>query len=103
MPANDFIRGASAKDATEALRMLVEFARREYGHRAYTASIAEKKTFRMEVPRRGEAPVACIKRCTEDNGHWSRDKCGPAACVDTGKCPKVPGNRVFVFFGWAPL
>lgn len=101
MPACDFINGVSAKDAAEGLRMLIGAARHEYGHRGYTGSIAEKTEFRMERLRRGETPTECIKRCIADKNHWSTDKWGPAACIDTGKCPRVPGNRVFVFFGWA--
>jgi hypothetical protein len=102
MGADEFSNKRSAKSATEAFRALVEEALYEEGHGGYTGTIAEKSTFEMEDPWFGETPAACLKRCRNDEGHWSNDKRGPAACVDLGPDSAVPGNRIFVFFGLAP-
>lgn len=98
-----FCNKASAKTAEEAFKSLVDKALYEYGHRGYTGTIAEKSGlgFKMETPRDGESPMACVERCHGDENHFSDDKWGPAACVDAGPDPKNPELHVFVFFGWA--
>jgi len=101
MGANEFQNRQSARTADEAFRNLVEQARYEDGHGGYSGTIAEKTDFRMEQPRDGETPRACVTRCADDLDHWSADKHGPAACVDGGPDPKRPGLRIFYFFGWA--
>jgi hypothetical protein len=101
MPSIEFQDTISAKTADEGFQLLIAEARAEYGHRDYTGTIAEKKSFRMEQPRKDETPLACFTRCTADRNHWSREKWGPAACVDGGPDPKRKGLRIFYFFGWA--
>lgn len=101
MGANAFRNTQSAKTAEEAFDFLVERVRYEDGNGGYTGTIAEKSGFRMEQPRKGETPRACVSRCAEDDDHWSNDKWGDAACVDGGPDPKQPGLRIFYFFGWA--
>jgi hypothetical protein len=102
MGAVNFMNRASAKTAQQAFDALVKQAKHDRGHGGYTGSIAEKHDFEMEIPAPGETPEACVKRCSWDDNHWSYDdKWGPAACVDMGADPNIPGNRVFVFFGAA--
>ena len=101
MGADEFYVKQSAKTADAAFSILVEKAQHEDGHGGYTGTIAEKSDFRMVEPLAGETPRACAQRCADDDRHWSGDKWGPAACIDTGPDPKKPGNRVFVFFGVA--
>ncbi len=101
MGANEFQNSQSAKTAAEAFRTLVERAKYEDGHSGYTGTIAEKDDFEIEQPLKGETPLECVKRCLNDENHWSTDKWGPAACVDGGPDPKREGFRIFHFFGWA--
>lgn len=101
MGASEFSCSASAKNATEAFSQLVEEARYKNGHGGYTGTIAEKRTFRVVTPEPGETPHACVRRCVDDDSHFSADKWGPAACVEIGPDPKKPGNKIFIFFGWA--
>jgi hypothetical protein len=45
MGAADFTTTATGKTADEAFRAAVAEAKRQHGHRSYTGSIAEKRTF----------------------------------------------------------
>ena len=101
MGAEKFQNRVSGTSAIEAFRSAREKALYEYGHRGYTGTIAEKTEFQMETPRAGESPTECVRRCSSDQNHFSDDKWGPAACVELGPDDKIPGNRIFVFFGWA--
>ena len=101
MGADEFYNKKSAKTAAEAFKALVDEALYKEGHDGYTGTIAEKGDFRMVEPHIGESPKECVRRLLEDESHWSQDKFGPAACIDAGPSQKVPGNRLFMFFGWA--
>ena len=101
MGASEFQNTQSASTAEEAFQAPVEQARYEDGNGGYTGTIAEKSGFRMEQPRKGEAPRACVSRCTDDPHHWSNDKFEDAACVDGGPDPKQPDRHIFYFFGLA--
>lgn len=96
-----FENKASAKTADEAFAKAREKALYDYGHSGYTGTIAEKQEFKMVTPNSGESPTDCVRRCQEDEKHFSGDKWGPAACVDLGENLKVPGEHLFYFFGWA--
>lgn len=101
MGADFFETRASGATPQEAFTRAVEKARYDYGHRGYTGTIAEKRSFKVVRPRAGEEPMACVKRCAEDDDHFSQDKWGDAACVDVGPDPAVPGSRIYLFFGYA--
>src|SRR3569832_1555833 len=102
MGAAEFWKSESGKTAEEAFLIAVAKAKYDYGHRGYSGTLAEKREFRMELPRPGETPEECVKRCRNDSNHWSQNKWGPAACVDVGPDPQNPGLRIFYFFGLAP-
>jgi hypothetical protein len=76
-------------------------ARARYERVGYDDAITRKMGFRMEVPRDGETPHACLDRCTVDDSHWSVDTWEPAACIDLDPHPDSKG-RLYVFFGKAP-
>ena len=101
MGAEYFETRMSGKTAKSAFDAAVAKARHDYGHRGYTGTIAEKSTYRVVTPKPGETPLACVQRCADDDDHFSQDKWGDAACVDMGPDEKVPGNRIFMFFGVA--
>jgi hypothetical protein len=101
MGACDFETKVSAKTAREGFSRLVDNARHDFGHAGYTGTIAEKHSFQMVTPKDGESPEDCVRRCMEDDDHFCQDKWGDAACVDAGESQKIPGNRIFIFFGWA--
>lgn len=101
MGANQFRNRVSATTSPAAFEKAVTAARYEHGHGGYTGTIAEKSSFKMVTPDEGESPAECLERLTDDPDHWSDDKWGPAACICMGPNEKKPGERWFVFFGWA--
>ena len=101
MGAEQFSARASGRTAQEAFGRAVQEAQYEHGHGGYTGTIAEKSKFKMLAPNAGESPKDCIRRCLDDDAGWWNDKWGPAACVELGPNPKVPGENLYCFFGWA--
>jgi len=120
MGAEQFVIRVAALTADAAFRKAREHALYEYGHRGYTGTIAEKSSFDLVVPLPGEAPLACVDRCLDDENHFCQNKWGPAACVDMGENlapnrkerldtftdedlidPNRPVDYIFCFFGWA--
>lgn len=103
MGATTFSNTITANTATAGYAALVERARQEHGNGGYTGTIAETRGFKLVTLRAGETIDACEERVIEaavaDNAPGS--KWGAAACLDLGPTPASPGQRRFVFFGWA--
>lgn len=101
MGASEFEVRTSGKTPDEAFRRAVEDAQYESGHGGYTGTIAEKSSFKLVTPKAGDSPLDCVRRCVDDDNHWSQDKWGPAACVRLGENEHAPGESFYAFFGWA--
>ena len=101
MGANTFVNSTSAKDAKTAFDSLVRQAQYEDGHGGYTGTIAEKRSFTMIPLPAGKEIKSYINELIAAGDRRIDDKWGPAGCIDAGPDPKTPGNRIFVFFGWA--
>lgn len=93
MGAREFYTKARGTTAREAFNAAIDEARYQYGHRSYTGTIAEKDSFRVVRPHKGETPRECAERHVEEEGIFD-DKWGPAGCVKLGE-------GEFLFFGWA--
>ena len=59
MGATNFTVTARGKTASEAFDYATENARYENGHGGYTGTIAEKRSFVMVTPDKGESLVGC--------------------------------------------
>jgi hypothetical protein len=94
MGAADFMTRASGATAKEAFQNATAEARHEYGHRAYTGSIAEKTGFQMLTVPDGKTLEQFAEEIVCDDEHWASDKRGPAACF-------ALGDTEFLFVGVA--
>ena len=91
-----------SKDSRTAFKELIEEERYEHGHGGYSGTIAEKSEFKMVNRKDGEDEDQVVNRYFDTDGHFCDDKWGPAACVDMGVDAQCkPGERLFVFFGYA--
>ena len=108
MGADTFLTRAKGANARKAFHAAVEEAKYEYGHRAYTGTIAEKHDFVLiaipgdfhaypDLKGFGGKPVPreeqYAARLIEKDDPRINDKWGPAGCI------AVDGG--FLFFGWA--
>lgn len=84
-------KGQSAKAAFDAA---VRDAQYEHGHRGYTGTIAEKRSFKMIVLPAGVDPETYAEQLIDACDPRIDDKWGDAGCFDLG-------NGEFYFFGWA--
>lgn len=94
MGATTFSVSAKGKTAQEAFDKAVASAKRSYGHDGYTGSIAEKRSFAMITPPKGEDAIAYANKLMDDDDPRISDKWGPAGCIKLDP-------TTFLFFGWA--
>lgn len=94
MGAHSFVTVAKGESAQDAFNQAVSDAQYENGHGGYTGTIAEKSEFRMVTVPHGVDPLKYAEQSIFDHP-LSRDKWGPAGCVDLG-------DGRFAFFGTAP-
>lgn len=105
--------------AAVVFRAAVERAKYEHGHGGYTGTIAEKDTFVLFEPPKGQGANAArlvqgydgkaldtLLNALEKDPAFSRvynDKWGPAVCVYLGqsKGRSYPKTHAFLFCGWA--
>lgn len=94
MGANVFFKVSSGKNANEAFNNAVQQAQYDYGHRGYSGSIAEKRSFVVIQPPEGEKPREFADKLIDGCDPRVDDKWGPAGCIPMGE-------DKFLFFGWA--
>lgn len=94
MGASDFWTKAKGATAAEAFAAARKEAQYEEGHRGYTGTIAEKRSFTVLEPTVGTTPTAFAQALAEGGDDRYEDKWGPALCVKLG-----PGE--WLFFGVA--
>lgn len=100
MGADSFGIRAVGETPQEAFRSACEKALYEYGHRGYTGTIAEKRSFLLLPVPAGTDPVQYAYELMAQNDSRIDSKWGPAGCVDLG--PESGGRRhTYWFFGWA--
>jgi hypothetical protein len=90
MGANSFQNWAEGASAKEAFKAVTDQARYEHGHGGYTGTIAEKHSFVMVPPPKGDETLQQVI----DDWVDGCNKWGDAGCIQTG-----PDQ--FVFFGMA--
>jgi hypothetical protein len=71
MGAADFITTAQGKTADEAFRAAVAEAKRRYGHRSYTGSIAEKRAYvELNVAAECAKATGRLRTLLVEGGAW---------------------------------
>jgi hypothetical protein len=111
MGADFYNNTVIAPTAKEAFQSAVETAQWEHGHGGYTGTIAEKAGDGFVMVPADRMPIPLVQPVTNA---WLRafinaaqeaedfeDKWGPAFCVDIGPSVKKPGERQWLFFGYA--
>lgn len=95
----------------EAYSILCEEAVYEYGHDAYSGTIATTSGFVM-VNTKGRRAATVVEEILDSDSHAVR-KWGPAGCIELkgaavkklrDRQPDLKGKRgirAFIFFGWA--
>lgn len=88
MGAETFIQSAKGRTAEEAFRSAREDALHEYGHRGYTGSIAEKRSFKMigdtwrDVKARLEQAIAALREVLRET---AKPEVEPAAALEAAR------------------
>lgn len=107
MGADCFEATVSGETAEVAFGAAVEHALYEYGHRGYTGTIAEKHGYTLiDTVQTYDDANALRKKLMDADDERINDKWGPAGCIafkepPKGVAPGKPGNKWFLFFGWA--
>ena len=92
MGAQTFYTKARGKSAEDAFQNAVGYAMCRYGSRGYTGSIKEKGGFtKIRVPKDRD-PEKYAEELIENDDKRTRDKWGPAGCIELKK-PKID-NKV---------
>lgn len=79
MGAAEFYCEAFGATASDAFKNAQKDARWALGNEGYTGSVAEKSTFKIVHPKRGESVEECVVR--HENDATFDDKWGPAGCI----------------------
>lgn len=105
MGGRQFEDEAIAVSAQAAYDALVAEARSRYGWDPYAGTIAVTADFGMVEAALGETRRETIRRVID--WAWGTpgrpgSNGGPAACLDLGPAEGAPGQRRYLFFGFAP-